>query len=143
MSGFVFNFARKFADDVERDLKLQTIRMDRRDGRVPIPGDTAHLYTALRNPTAKRHLGNRVIAECFPVRMEDEAGEPIVFARGTRLRGDQADALARLDGFADAGAMLEWFRQAYHLSAIDGFCVRWQPAVSTAALVGVRRTASR
>ena len=127
MSGFIFNFRKQFTGAVEGGAKLQTIRQNRKDGRVPKPGDALYLWTGLRTASARK-LGERKCVECFPVYFDlDDIGSCIVVSNGIRLHVGEANSFAKLDGFDSATQMLEWFRATYApASSFAGFCVRWR-----------------
>lgn len=125
MSGFIFNFQKRFAPKVKSGEKLQTIRQNRKDGRKPAPGDTLHLWTGLRNTEAKL-LGRRRCFECFSVYIDLGRGPPILVVNGIRLNVGEADSFAELDGFDNALQMRNWFRETYNPEkSFNGFCVKW------------------
>jgi hypothetical protein len=124
MAAFLFNFQKQFAPKVESGEKRQTIRQNRKDGRRPVPGDTAKLYTGLRS-SAVRLLRTEVVTECQSVRMDMDNG--LIFVDERQLGFDEADQFAIADGFESALWMRFWFRQQYGTNHFRGFCVRWTP----------------
>jgi hypothetical protein len=129
MARFVLNFQRQFVPAIMDGTKLQTIRRTRADGKRPLPGDIAALYTGLRTRSTQ-HLRDGQITRCRAIRIDLEgAGELIVDSN----RLTQADRLefAKADGFPDWPAMHAWFKQQYPEAcaeggAFEGFCVEWK-----------------
>jgi hypothetical protein len=128
MAIFLFNFKKQFAPAVERGEKTQTIRMNRKDGRRPVPGDTAKLYTGLRT-SGVRLLRTQTVTECLSVRMDMGAG--VVVLDGRALEVFEATQFAPADGFRSKTSMLEWFRDQYKTRHFEGFCALWTPEAET------------
>jgi hypothetical protein len=125
MSGFLFNFQKRFAPAVESGEKLQTIRANRKDNRRPKAGDTAHLWTGLRTNKA-RLLGRRRVIECLSIHIDfEEMGARLIVVDGHRLDFEEAQTFARADGFESALQMIKWFRDTYKADAFDGFVTKW------------------
>lgn len=128
MSTFVYNFRKELATAIRYGVKAQTMRQNRKDGRVPKPGDLIRMFTGMRTAYCKS-IGSSVVIECFPVYMDlsDLRGRVIV-SNGIRLHFGEMESFAKLDGFPSALAMLEWFQKTYRPSdSFHGFCVRWRP----------------
>lgn len=49
----IYNFKKQFVELVSSGRKRQTIRADRKDGRVPKPGDILRLYSGLMHKITK------------------------------------------------------------------------------------------
>ncbi|MFQ5647525.1 MAG: hypothetical protein ACE5GM_11395 [bacterium] len=49
----IFGFKKQCVPFIESGRKVSTIREDRKDGRVPRPGDTLRLYTGLRSKSCQ------------------------------------------------------------------------------------------
>ncbi len=112
------SFKKRFAGDVEAGLKLQTMRPPRRDGRPHATvGCRLYLYAGMRTK-ACRKLGEGLCTETSPV--EITAGWILV--DGALVIGE--DAFARADGFADFGALLDWFKEEHGLP-FEGSLIRW------------------
>lgn len=126
MSIFCINFSKQFVPLVESGQKLQTIRANRADGRVPRVGDTAKLYSGLRTK-ATRQLGIRTVVECYPVHIDFETRPATVIVNGERLDSWQLNEFAKLDGFRSGAEMLGWFKHAHPVDTFEGWCVRWNP----------------
>jgi hypothetical protein len=120
----VFNFKRQFAESVATGAKRQTIRLHRKDGRVPRLGETVKLYTGLRTK-ATRLLATGTVSDCFAVEIDPARGK--VKIRGIGLASWMADDFARRDGFENALTMADWFASQYGKAALpfSGYCTRW------------------
>jgi hypothetical protein len=127
MSIFLFNFKKQFAPAVESGAKRQTIRRNRKDGRRPVPGDTAKLFTGLRS-SSTRLLRAETVTECLHVRMDMDAR--VIVLDGRALEVFEATRFAQADGFSSMTSMLQWFRDQYQTYDFEGFCVRWNPQES-------------
>lgn len=126
MSTFLFNFKPQFAPKVASGEKTQTIRQHRKDGRLPHLGDTVKLFTALRTNKA-RAIAHGTVTDCFSVQIDFERNAMLLVVNGVRLDVRQGNVFARLDGFDNAGEMIEWFRKTYKMEdSFNGFCVRWR-----------------
>lgn len=123
----VFNFKQQFADAVADFDKLQTVRVERKDGRRPRVGETVKLYTGLRTKKT-RLLATGVVEDCFSVRF-DMAHEQ-VYIDNDCLSSREANEFAEADGFDDAGAMLTWFVENHGERDFSGYCTRWAPATA-------------
>ncbi len=121
MATFLFNFKKQFSPRVESGEKRQTIRHRRKDGRRPVPGDTAKLYTGLRSRGVKL-LRTETVTECQHVRMDAVAS--VIVIDGRRLPWSEVSVFAQKDGFMSAEEMFRWFREQYG-TAFEGFCAKW------------------
>lgn len=128
MAIFLFNFKKEFAPGVESGEKRQTIRRNRKDGKRPVPGDTAKLFTGLRT-RGVRLLRAETVTECMSVRMHIDEG--VIVIDGRALSYLERDDFAKADGFATVAEMLLWFRNQHETYDFEGFCVRWTPAAAT------------
>lgn len=130
MRTFLFNFKKQFAPLVEAGTKRQTVRAKRKDGRIPVPGDTAKCYTGLRT-SATRLLVSAPVIEASPVLIDFK--ERTLSVNGTRLDAAQSLQFARADGFESFIQMLHWFEDTYEESSkfepylFEGFFTKWQP----------------
>jgi hypothetical protein len=130
---FLLNFKPQFVPLIERGEKRQTIRQDRKDGKVPHQGDTVKLYTGLRTRGA-RMIAACPVVECFTVHMDLRKGKREIVSNGIKLHPGEANSFARLDGFQNATEMFDWFETTYdENSDFNGFCVRWRPPSSESA----------
>jgi hypothetical protein len=117
------NFQKQFAALVESGEKRQTIRAERKDGRMPAkPGDIIALYTGMRTKSCRKLAD----VECIAV-------ETIRISYGYITVNYQAQdeyQLAVADGFEDVAAMRDWFSKTHGLP-FTGHLIRWkQPSVS-------------
>lgn len=128
MSTFTFNFERKAAPAVESGAMRQAIRAPRNDGRRPVPGDTAKLYTGLRTSAAQL-LREAPVVGCRAVRiMFDHPAQLLI--DGRLVEPDERSTFAQAEGYASWPDMVAWYRQhraANGSGSFDGFCVEWQP----------------
>lgn len=123
---FNYNFREQFAGKVEAGEKLQTVRLERRDRMRPSVGDRVQLFRGLRTASCRR-IGVGKATECFGVFVElGEASAHTVMIDDKRLSPSEIEDFAKLDGFANAKDMREFFRGQYrHLAEFYGYCVRW------------------
>lgn len=126
MSSFTFGFRKQFEAPILDGVKAQTIRPNRKDGKVPKPGDRLKLFTGMRTPQCKA-LGIAEVFDCFPVYIDLERGDQLVVTvRGLRLNPRELTEFAQRDGFRSSIEMLNWFRETYlGEKSFHGFCVCW------------------
>ena len=124
MATFPFNFKPQFAAAVLSGQKRQTIRRNRADGRRPVPGDVAKLYTGLRT-SATQLLRQAPVVQCRGVRIY--LGDGLITVDGKRMEGVERGDFARADGFDHWPAMLAFFQEQYGADGevFEGFCVEW------------------
>lgn len=130
MSTFLFNFKKQFAPLVESGQKRQTVRANRKDGRLPRVGDTAKCFTGLRTRGARLLIAAPVIEVS---RVLIDFKECTLATDRGRLGMKESQEFARDDGFRSFGDMLEWFRSNHKEAALfephlfEGFVTKWQP----------------
>lgn len=105
-----YNFKARFADGVEHDLKLTTIRA-RGKRQPPVVGECIRRYTGMRTKKC-RWLGDRFCKSVHPLRM-DRRGH--VFIQGSRLTNLELLVLAVGDGFESISAFREFFKTVHGL----------------------------
>ena len=110
------NFQRKFAPDILRGRKTQTIR---RTARCRT-GDELQLYTGQRTKACEL-LGTATCAICEPITIADEYVSSGMF----RLPAGDAAHIATIDGFASVAAMRDWFRDRYGSLPFSGYRIMW------------------
>jgi hypothetical protein len=132
-----YNFQKQFAEKVESGAKPHTFRMPRKDGRIPEPGQPLALYTGMRTK-ACRLLKRTSVAHVFDLTIDTDGFtfgigqrrqylEYLIRIGVTETVGVQAvDQVARLDGFPDFEAMLDWLRNTHGLPA-TGHLICWKP----------------
>lgn len=117
------NFKKRFAADVEAGRKLQTLRSPRRDGRPHATiGCRLYLYTGMRTKGCRK-LGEGLCTKTSHVVITDALAGSRILVNGSRVI--EEDAFARADGFADSGALLEWFREEHGLP-FEGSLIQWK-----------------
>ncbi len=124
----LLNFKKQFAPLVELGLldpehpcgKRQTIRVLRKDGRDPAPGQTLHLYTGLRTKAARR-LGAAPCESTIPIKIS----EHLITVNGGRWLSERtAIYLARKDGFKNLKDFLQFFKKTHGLP-FSGLLIWW------------------
>lgn len=111
-------------------MKRQTVRANRKNGRIPVPGDIAKCYTGLRTNAARLLMSAPVIEVS---RVIIDFKEHTIALNSGRLAMKEAQEFARADGFQSLGDMLEWFRQNHKEDAsfdpylFEGFVTKWLP----------------
>lgn len=108
-----YSFKRQFVDPIRAGTKKHTIRADRKDGRVPKPGEPLALYCGMRTKGCFK-----ILAENPPCTMVQRVhistyravsgswGGNMVFVDGVQLAPDECEQLARSDGFPDFSTMM-------------------------------------
>lgn len=116
-----FNFKAQFAGRVERGSKTQTVRALRKDGRVPVIGDTVKLYEGLRTKATRllRPETQIVLVEDILITI---CG---VFIDGEQLSEAEVFEFAQRDGFESSVEFYAWFTPTIH-SSFKGFVVYWR-----------------
>lgn len=124
------NFKTAFADDVERGVKLQTVRAHRKDGRPHCRvGDRLKLYTGMRSKSC-RLLRTVTVTDVRPVRIEETKmyldGELLPSFISSRDQLEQTDnEFAEEDGFPGFMEMADWFRDVHGLP-FEGVVIKWR-----------------
>lgn len=116
----LLGFKKQFAGAVESGAKRQTIRLKRRDGRNPHPGDTLYLYTGLRTKGCRK-LGTAI---CTDVQEIAITGVCPILA-GRHLGTGEANDLAIKDGFSGYKEM-ELFFDKEHCLPFWGLLIEWE-----------------
>ena len=127
MNTCVLNFHSEFAPLVESGQKPHTIRARRIDGRDPLPGDMLHLYHRKRGRPASL-LRREPCIYTVEVTIQPSAGKVHQVLLGGRLIDQAAiEALARVDGFVDSNAFVQFFEKTYGLP-FTGLLIGWTPS---------------
>lgn len=126
MSGFSYNFKKRFVAPILAGRKPHTIRAHRRDGRVPAPGDSLSLWTGQRTKQCALLLRT----ECVRVDNLEFIDGPgmrfTCFINGVALCDDSLTCLAIADGFTSATELRAFLIEQYGLP----FCahlIHWLP----------------
>lgn len=114
-----YNFKERFADLVQKRIKRQTIRAERKDGYIPKVGDLFVGYSGMRTKNCRKLVESR-ISEVRHI-MIDEAG---IVVDGKQLGTLDANTLAQMDGFQNAYEMMAWFLED-HGDSFAGRMIRW------------------
>ena len=94
----VINFKEGFAEPIRAGTKRQTLRLPRRDGKVPRVGELLYLYTGLRRPGACR--GSQC-GGCGCLRTGENLGEA---QRSAGTCGEECQESHRMDRANDKGS---------------------------------------
>lgn len=113
------NFKPEFSLAVETGRKRQTIRLPRKDGRDPKPGDALQLYTGMRQRTCRKLRE----AKCTNIEAIQIYRNMIVLA-GRELGHQEASDFAKADGFGSFGDMTNWFHKTHGLP-FAGLLIQW------------------
>lgn len=114
-----YNFKAQFADDVESGKKMQTILAERKDKRVPRPGEALQLYTGMRTKKCRK-LRDAVCEYTREVTMTD-AGMKI---DGQAIYPATILEIAKADGFDSVEAFRDFFKTT-HGFPFHGVLIRW------------------
>ena len=119
-----YNFQSRFEHAVATGRKRQTIRQWRKDGRIPKPGQTAHLFVLMRTKACRR-IGRAPIVSVDEVRlMAHRGGWLAIKVNGRVLSREIVQAFVRADGFANEQEMRVFFAKTYGLP-FDGLLIAW------------------
>lgn len=130
------NFQKKFADDVENGIKLQTIRAPWKNGKMPFEaGKKLQLYCGMRTKQCRK-LGDAICTEVQGVRIRPRS------IRLCDLDGsmfselvfypEMLNSIAQADGFKDWEALAQWFYETHDLP-FEGYLVKWKLVTEPAA----------
>lgn len=122
----LLNFQKQFAFPVWRGVKRQTIRAAGQRKDVPAVGHLANCYTGLRTRNTQL-LGRWVIDRVQVIRFDlNGQGIKRLTLASEPVSWGQFEALAKADGFADAGAMSRWFADNHAPGEFYGWVIAWQ-----------------
>lgn len=129
------NFKPEIASRYEDGSKVHTLRVYRRDGRNPKPGETLYMYVGQRTKNCRK-LGEEkcLLARPIQIWFPEHGGLPTIEIDGTRLSAATFDEFARNDGFDGMSHMCQWFRDSYTndrphgmvLWPFDGLLIQWK-----------------
>lgn len=114
-----YNFQARFAEKVEKRIKRQTIRAERKDGYVPEVGALFKGFTGMRTKNCRLLVESRV-SEVLPIVIKPEG----IWLAGTPLDVAEANTIALLDGFESADEMCGWFARTHGMD-FSGHLIRW------------------
>jgi hypothetical protein len=119
VSMFVCNFQDRFAGKVETGAKRQTIRAERKDGRIPKVGEKIRHYTGMRTKNC------RLLCDAVIVSVDQVVVDPRgVWINGDFLLGEDREAFAIADGFENWADMKAWFLNK-HGPDFWGLLIKW------------------
>jgi hypothetical protein len=105
----LYNFQKRFAPKILSGEKRHTIRADRKDGRLPKPGELLHLYTGLRQKGTQFLMRTRC-TKVQRIGIDDMEDDGIKIAiDGYVLVPDEAEAFAKADGFESSTEMMKFW----------------------------------
>lgn len=121
----VLMFSPRFHDLVERGLKTQTIRGDRK--RPIEPGDPLSLRAWTGSPyrSPQRVLRESICLGVDPVRIDFEADQLLIEVRGIYLGPIRTQQFAVADGFRDISDMARHYRSV-RKTPFTGVVIRWE-----------------
>lgn len=111
-----YNFQSRFADDVERGVKRQTIRAHGKRRHVR-PGESLQLYTGMRTKSCRKLMD----ATCLKVL------NVTIDKYGPKIEGwgrPHRQHFARRDGFEDWSEMFEFFKKTNGVP-FEGVLITW------------------
>ena len=121
-----FNFQYRFARKVECGAKLHTLRATRKDGKRPMVGHKMHAYEGMRTKKCRLLLVS-TISKVEDIKITTDGRFTLGGYDCTArvLNVDEADTLARADGFTSVTEMFEWFKETHGLPFV-GDLIHWR-----------------
>lgn len=141
-----YNFQGQFVPYIEDESKPHTVRADRKDGKVPNPGDTLYLYTGMRTKKCRK-IGEAICIHTSQIRITETGiafGGYLILADKTVLQQPPSwllndikrDIFAWKDGFRPEGStidnphgswelMLQFFKHTHELP-FQGVVIYWK-----------------
>lgn len=117
------NYKTRFAPLIESGIKRTTIRLRRKDGRDPKPGQTLYHYTGMRTKKCRRLR----VAQCKTVsaiRITQYSCSSSISINRRRVICQALLDLVIGEGFESLSDMLNWFRQT-HGPKFSGLLIEW------------------
>lgn len=126
----IYNFQKRFADDVESGNKTQTIRRIRK--RPTRAGERLYLYTGLRTKKPRKlREDDPKCTRVLPIEIHEERAKVKVKVGLEWLPESELDGFARADGFADARDFHLFWSKVHGLTPrapLTGFeLIQWEP----------------
>lgn len=119
-----FGFHHRFVRPVELDIKRQTIRAKRKDGRQPCrAGDTLTLWANWRSKDARKIATVRCTVST-PVLIDTTDAGVAVTIGGRHLTPDQIKGLADEDSFESIDDFAAFFETTHGLP-FSGWVIKW------------------
>jgi len=121
-----YGFKSQFVEMVVDGRKTTTIRQERKDGRKPRAGQTAHCYFGMRTKVC-RLLRRSPITSVDDIWLQASGPARLkVRVSGRVLTAAETEALARADGFPSAMHLRAFFAGQYGLP-FGGLLIAWDP----------------
>ncbi len=134
-----YSFQGQFVPVIENETKPHTVRANRKDGKVPKPGDRLYLYYGMRTKQCRK-IGEAVCSGVKGVTISDEGIEFHGLWGGPLVKPD-CDKFAWKDGFRPEGStaetpgaafklLLHFFKQTHELP-FKGVVIYWKDFKAT------------
>lgn len=131
-----YGFKARFGPKIITKSKTQTMRLPRKDGRLPPVDGELQMFTGMRTPQCIR-LGTATVKAVYPISIDWEhswvdvqmkpAGKPY------RLNRAELDRFAVADGFENWLELYEFFHKVHGAEPFKGYLIIWgdtfEPAV--------------
>lgn len=147
-----YNFQGQFVPYIEDESKPHTVRADRKDGKVPKPGEILYLYTGMRTKKCRK-IGEAICWATQRIEITETgiymgAYSEEHYASGIGLGGpywpllpETADKFSWSDGFRPVGStvvnpsgafdlLLQFFKQTHDLP-FQGVVICWKDFKAT------------
>lgn len=119
-----YSFQRRFAQPIRDNIKLQTIRADRR--RHARPGERLQLFTGMRTVHCEKICEDRLCLAVVPLLIDFDPVGLITKVTQDGHQVDDIDAFAIADGFECLADMSGFWVMQHGLSRrFDGVLVTW------------------
>lgn len=123
-----YNFKLRFADQIRKKKKRQTIRAERKDGRRPRVGQIAYCFIGMRTRFCER-LGDFPINEVSGIEINPDAFCQLIITNNVGQNKyfhnpKTMDEFARADGFKNWNEFIEFFRYE-HGFPFKGVLIKW------------------
>jgi hypothetical protein len=130
-----YNFKKRWEGQLLAGSKLTTLRVDRKDGRVPRVGEKFSAFVGMRTKQCRR-LFDSIIEKVERISIEAIHGESefdplnyLVKRDGLGLSFEQGTKLAQADGFGDLDQFISFFEveHSIHVDRFNGWLIHWKP----------------
>lgn len=127
-----FSFRERFAEPIRTGTKHQTIRAERKDGRIPAKaGDMLYLYCGMRTKGCfKIYVGPLGYVTCTKVQpisigIKTRPAYQLIYVvvDGEVLDSSEAEQLAKCDGFPDFKTMMQFWEGRL---PFNGYIIHWR-----------------
>lgn len=122
-----YNFKLRFANDIRKKRKRQTIRKERRDKWIPRVGMTASCFINMRTRFCER-LGDFPIKEVYKIEINEDNLFKVQLTDSENviryIERKNRDKFARADGFANYKEFINFFKY-HHGFPFKGILIKW------------------